>query len=113
MYQDAEAYAREYGSLRNISHSYRGESGGVLCVWVSRQRVAKKNGRISEKQIQMLLLWHFKFGDFIRLRILGACRSATAAHAGRHKTRTTASIIIEAGWRSHVRNGRWKRAGRK
>ncbi|MCD7883752.1 MAG: Helicase associated domain protein [Lachnospiraceae bacterium] len=54
MYQDAEAYVKEHGSLRNIPHSYRGESGGVLCVWVSRQRLAKKNGHLSEKQIQML-----------------------------------------------------------
>ncbi|MCD7883289.1 MAG: helicase associated domain-containing protein, partial [Lachnospiraceae bacterium] len=54
MYRDAEAYVKEYGSLRNIPHSYRGESGGVLYAWVTRQRVAKKNGGLSEKQIQML-----------------------------------------------------------
>lgn len=54
MYQDAKDYVKEHGSLRNIPHSYRGEGGGVLCVWVSRQRQAKRKGQLSEEQIRML-----------------------------------------------------------
>ncbi|MCD8348973.1 MAG: Helicase associated domain protein [Lachnospiraceae bacterium] len=54
MYQDAAAFAEKYGGLKSIPHDYRGNSGGLLYAWVSRQRSAKKKGRLSEKQIQML-----------------------------------------------------------
>ncbi|MCD8347039.1 MAG: Helicase associated domain protein [Lachnospiraceae bacterium] len=54
MYQDAAAFAEKYGCLKSIPHDYRGNSGGLLYAWVSRQRSAKKKGRLSEKQIQML-----------------------------------------------------------
>ncbi|MCD8335805.1 MAG: Helicase associated domain protein [Lachnospiraceae bacterium] len=54
IYQDATAYAREHGSLKNIPRDYRGSSGSLLNAWVSRQRLARKNGRLSSEQCQML-----------------------------------------------------------
>jgi len=54
IYQDAAAYAEQNGSLKNIPHDYRGSSGCLLYVWVSRQRKAKKSGRLSDRQCRML-----------------------------------------------------------
>ncbi|MCD8346900.1 MAG: helicase associated domain-containing protein, partial [Lachnospiraceae bacterium] len=53
-YQDAVVYVEKHGCLKNIPHDYRGSSGCLLYAWVTRQRNAKKKGRLSGEQCRML-----------------------------------------------------------
>ncbi|MCD7761789.1 MAG: Helicase associated domain protein [Lachnospiraceae bacterium] len=55
VYQDAAAYVEERGSLSGMPRDYRGKSSGyLLYIWLSRQRSAKRKGRLSQDQCRML-----------------------------------------------------------
>ncbi|MCD8154550.1 MAG: Helicase associated domain protein [Clostridiales bacterium] len=54
MYQDAADFAGEHGSLRGIPSDYQGKSGRRLGHWLTLQRKAKREGKLSEAQYERL-----------------------------------------------------------